>query len=194
MQTTPARPTRCRALVGGWRYQHATLDGNGGLPVTFGEAVADAVRGVPGALARIVDSRDSATDEDIAELAVALARSGATLDPSPRRMDVASSGGPTSLTTVVAPLQLTASGADCPALAVPGRPAGGIDSIGTLPGYRVTLSPHEVGTVLARSRYAHFVAGQEFAPLDAELFRFNQNSGTQASPALAIASLLWSGL
>lgn len=158
--------------------------------MTFRQAVADAQRGLSGSLARIVELRKSATDEDIAELALALARSGATIEPSRNHMDVASTGGPTSLSTLIAPLQLAASGAGVPALAVPGRPAGGIDSIGTLPNYRVGLTPDEVQAVLARCRYAHFIAGHEFAPLDAELFKFRQEHGAQASPALAIASLL----
>jgi thymidine phosphorylase len=44
--------------------------------------------------------------------------------------------------------------------------------------------------VIARCGYAHFLAGAEFAPLDAALFRFRQKVGAQDIPALAVASIL----
>jgi pyrimidine-nucleoside phosphorylase len=44
--------------------------------------------------------------------------------------------------------------------------------------------------VIDQCGYAHFLAGAEFAPLDAALFRFRQKVGAQNIPALAIASIL----
>ncbi|MFS0913075.1 hypothetical protein AB3M89_14935 [Microbacterium sp. 179-I 3D2 NHS] len=62
--------------------------------------------------------------------------------------------------------------------------------LSTIPGYRATLSSDEFERVLSTARYAHTVAGQTWAPADAGLFRLRQEQGTQAVPALAIASLL----
>src|SRR4029077_1859721 len=43
---------------------------------------------------------------------------------------------------------------------------------------------------LSKCGYAHFLAGDVFAPLDAALFRYRQTVGAQDVPPLAIASLL----
>ncbi len=58
--------------------------------------------------------------------------------------DVASTGGPSSLSTLLSPLFLRAGGAVVPKLGVPGRPAGGIDCLAQIPGYRTELSAQEV--------------------------------------------------
>ena len=48
----------------------------------------------------------------------------------------------------------------------------------------------DLKAVVAKCGFAHFLAGESFAPLDAELFRFRQKVGGQAIPPLVSASLL----
>lgn len=126
----------------------------------------------------------------IVELARALAESGRCRPVNVNSADVASSGGPSSLSTLLCPLHLVAAGLTVPKIGVVGRPAGGVDVLGTVPGYRAELSSDEFEHVLSTAHYAHTVAGQTWAPADAILFRLRQEQGTQAIPALAVASLL----
>lgn len=127
----------------------------------------------------------------IASLASELAASGETLPASSENTaDVASTGGPTSLSTLLCPLYLRSLGWLVPKLGVSGRPAGGLDVLAQIPGYRVELSAHEVTQVLAECGYAHFAAGSQIAPLDARLFRLRQDNDAQAVPSLVVASLL----
>lgn len=131
-------------------------------------------------------------DECIAHLATRLAESGQVLSHSRsvRTADVPSTGGPSSLSTLLCPLQLVAAGAKVPKLGVPGRPAGGVDVLACIPGFNPALDSAQVLACLDGCGYAHFLAGQRFAPLDALLFTYRQNVGAQDVPALAIASLL----
>lgn len=133
---------------------------------------------------------EDVADADIAALSRALAMSGSTLAPSSRATDVASTGGPASLTTLVCPLVQVADGHEVVKLAVPGRPAGGVDSLGSLPGYRASLSRDDVVAVVDHCGYAHFVADAHWAPADARLFARRQARGAQERPALVVASLL----
>jgi thymidine phosphorylase len=130
--------------------------------------------------------------EEVARLAAHLAASGerAVWCDSWKTADVASTGGPGSLSTLLAPLWLRTNGCHVVKLAVPGRPAGAIDSLGTLPGYRVQLSTDEVRSVIALCGFAHFLADDRFAPLDAALFQYRRRNGAVAIPTLAAASLL----
>ena len=107
-----------------------------------------------------------------------------------RTADVASTGGPASLSTLLCPLFLRTLGWKIPKLGVPGRPAGGLDVLSRIPGYRVDLSSAEVATVIDDCGYAHFAAGDQIAPLDARLFTLRQESGAQTVPALVISSVL----
>jgi pyrimidine-nucleoside phosphorylase len=104
--------------------------------------------------------------------------------------DLASTGGPTSLSTLLGPLYLRSYGLLIPKLGVPGRPAGGIDVLAQLPGYRITFTSREIRDVLTKCGYVHFLADDNFAPLDALLFRYRQKVGSQDVPFLAVASLL----
>ena len=136
--------------------------------------------------------RETVMDAEIAYLAECLAQSGTCLELQGKGLtaDIASTGGPTSLSTLVCPLYLCALGCVVPKLGVPGRPAGGIDVLAQVPGFRFRLSGEEVEDALCRSRYVHFLASDDFAPLDAVLFAFRQRTGRLAVPSLVIASIL----
>lgn len=129
---------------------------------------------------------------NIASLTRVLAASGKTSswDENILTADVASTGGPTSLSTLLSPLFLVAFGAYVPKLGVPGRPAGGIDCLAQIPGYRIQLSGDDIRTVLGRCRYAHFLAGGETAPLDGRMFDIRKRTGALQVPSLVVASLL----
>ena len=131
-------------------------------------------------------------NDDIARLALVLGKSG---DYQSRKMgsvsaDLASTGGPSSLSTLLGPVYLCSMNNCVPKLGVPGRPAGGVDTLAQIPGYRVNLSSNEVLDCIEECGYAHFLAGSGHAPLDALLFRFRQSVGAQNVPDLAIASIL----
>jgi pyrimidine-nucleoside phosphorylase len=132
-----------------------------------------------------------ADDEEIAFLAQTLARSGAMLEPSSDTLvDIASTGGPASLTTLLSPLITRALGGTVSKIGVPGRPAGALDTLGSLAGFDVALEPPKAHEVLVRCGFLHTAAGTHFAPLDRAFFQWRQANGYQASAPLAIASLL----
>lgn len=129
-------------------------------------------------------------DEETAKLARMLAESGDVLSWNHYTADLASTGAPSSLSTLLSPLVLHSMGCFVPKLAVPGRPAGGVDVMAQIPGYRTNLISSEVRRVLEACGYVHFEAGERLAPLDARLFRLRQAMGAQAVAPLVIASLL----
>ncbi|MBI5898668.1 MAG: hypothetical protein HZB40_05540 [Rhodocyclales bacterium] len=127
----------------------------------------------------------------VARLAERLAASGKQLPVNGgMTADVASTGGPSSLSTLLSPLHLRLWGAIVPKLGVPGRPAGGIDCLAQIPGYEASLDRQRLVSVLDRCGYAHFLADREMAPLDGRMFRLRQRIGAQDVPALVTASLL----
>lgn len=132
------------------------------------------------------------TDEEIANIAMTLGTSGTTYayQHGKDAADLASTGAPTSLSTLLGPLYIRSMGFSVPKLGVPGRPAGGVDTLAQLPGYRINLTYREVMACLERCGYAHFLANQDHAPLDARFFRFRRQSKAPNLPELAIASLL----
>ena len=133
-----------------------------------------------------------ANDPDVAaSLAMKLAKSGDIISPSCDLVaDVASTGGPSSLSTILSPLFLRSAGAVVPKLGVPGRPAGGIDCLAQIPNYRSMLTTAEVNQILESSGYAHFFAGDQFAPLDRRMFQLRHETNAIAVPGLVTASLL----
>ncbi len=132
--------------------------------------------------------RDAAEASTLARL---LAASGVALTFSGvRTADVASTGGPSSLSTLLCPLFLRVAGFNVPKLGVPGRPAGGIDCLAQVPGYKSSLTEQELQQVMKNCGYAHFTAAGRYAPLDARLFRLRQQNGFQEVPTLVAASLL----
>lgn len=149
--------------------------------------------GTESTMARVVQTaKERDLDaEEICLLADALARSGYIFSASGDvTADLASTGAPTSLSTLLCPLYIGGLGIAVPKLGVPGRPAGGIDVLAQIPGYRYRLDPREINAIIERCGYAHFVASERSAPLDAALFAYRQRNAAQNIPALAAASLL----
>lgn len=99
------------------------------------------------------------TDEAIALLAQTLAASGARLASRERSADLASTGGPGSISTIWGPATLVATGSQVAKLGVPGRPAGGIDVLMQINGYRSDLDEIEAEKVLDQCGYVHLLAG-----------------------------------
>lgn len=142
------------------------------------------------ALIRHVRS-ESLTDSDIAYLAQSCANAdGLIWDRMEDAADIASTGGPTSLTTLLCPLYLRAFGHKVPKLGVEGRPAGGIDVLAQIPGFEYRLSNSEAAVALSKSGYVHFLAGEEQAHHDAILFSYRKEVGALNLSPLVIASLL----
>jgi len=135
---------------------------------------------------------DKSWPEDICELAIRLAESGVVINSwtSTKTADIPSTGGPFSLSTLLCPLILAATGCYVPKLGVPGRPAGGIDCMMQIFGYRAEFSEDDLRRIISESQYAHFLSGGRFAPLDARMFALRQRHGLQSVPELATASIL----
>ncbi len=136
--------------------------------------------------------RGTCSAADVARLAEHFAASGERLSWSTswKTADIASTGGPGSLSTLLTPLILVSRGYKVVKLAVPGRPAGAIDVLATVPGYRVKSTSDDVRRVVEQCGFAHFLADERFTPLDAALYAYRRRMGAVAVPVLAAASLL----
>ena len=132
------------------------------------------------------------SDEEICYLATCLAQSGdcLTLPKNIIAVDIPSTGGPSSLTTLICPLVLNILGYWVPKLGVRGRPAGGIDVLHQIPGYIIEFSSAEILECLNGCGYCHFLAASQHTPLDAKLFNYRSQVGATAIPSLVIASIL----
>ena len=129
-------------------------------------------------------------DCDIAELAEKLANSGDVREKEDDLFDFASTGGPSSLSTILVPLFIYAYGKKVINISVPGRPAGAIDVMSLINGYDISGQTMKKEVFKEGSSYFHFVAGKNLAPMDAELFEYRRQHGKVNVPSLAIASLL----
>ncbi len=138
-------------------------------------------------LVQIFDS-DDVTDERIVDLIKTLAFSGKSVKFHQNIYDFASTGGPSSLSTILVPLYLNAYGCNVVNLAVSGRPAGAIDVLSQIPKYDV----NEYGDIdkLVTPFYIHLAANAEFVPMDKALFEYRKKINKVDVPNLAIASLL----
>lgn len=130
--------------------------------------------------------------EDVAYLAEIMAGSGKTIinRTTEEFADVASTGGPSSLSTLLCPLYLQQIGYKVVSLGIPGRPAGGIDVLAQIPNYKIELNSADIEKGIKNYGYVHFLANEDFAPLDAILFKLRQKRQAQDIPALVTASLL----
>ena len=126
-------------------------------------------------------------DADIINLINEIVASGEQLSFPAPVYDFASTGGPSSLSTLLVPLYLFASGCNVIDLAVPGRPAGAIDVLAQIDGYDTTIKPN---IVCGSNTYFHIEAGDKIAPLDKELYQFRKKYNKVNIPNMAIASLL----
>ena len=132
------------------------------------------------------------SDEEVAALAQTLADSGRflTFDTTLGLTDIASTGGPGSLTTLLCPFLLVIQGCHVPKLSVPGRPAGSVDVMAQIDGYRTSLNPSDIHRILHTCGYAHFIGANTYAPRDAELFDYRKRNDATGIPELAVSSLL----
>lgn len=130
--------------------------------------------------------------DNIANLAIKLADSGNKLRFNTKSpiSDIPSTGGPSSLSTILCPLFLKSFGCIIPKLGVPGRPAGAIDVLAQIKGYNIDPDPKLVKKWLSESGYAHFLAGNRYAPLDAKFFSYRKKNGAVGIDSLVIASIL----
>lgn len=135
---------------------------------------------------------DLMSDDGIALLAKRLAESGKILNLQADKIygDIPSTGGPSSLSTLICPLVLAELNIYVPKLGVPGRPAGGIDVLSQIPGYRIFLDDAEITDCLETSRYCHFLVSEEYAPHDKLLFNYRSKVGAKSLVPLVIASIL----
>jgi pyrimidine-nucleoside phosphorylase len=131
-------------------------------------------------------------DKEILYLANKLANSGRKIEKNKdfQTCDIPSTGGPSSLSTLISPLFLKIMGNYVLKLGVPGRPAGGIDVLAQIPGYNVNPDQKQLNEWLKRSSYVHFLANKNYAPLDAILFQYRRRTNSVDILSLAIASLL----
>jgi pyrimidine-nucleoside phosphorylase len=132
------------------------------------------------------------TNEEIAYLALKLAHSGTTIKVKGMSVDIPSTGGPTSLSTLICPLILVETGVKVVKLGVPGRPAGGIDVLAQIPDYKINYKKAEIENILTEysNKYIHFIADQNFTPLDKILFEYRKRNNKIGIPSLVVASLL----
>lgn len=135
---------------------------------------------------------DKLEDKDIYYLANVLASSGHILK-LPKDIiaaDIPSTGGPSSLSTLLCPLILREADFWVPKLGVRGRPAGGIDILYQIPGYRIKYQKDEVFQCLERNGYCHFIADENYTPADAAFFSYRSKVNATSVPSLVIASIL----
>lgn len=151
--------------------------------------------------ARMIESSEALLDrvshgfrpEEIAEVASAIAESGRRVRlPSELApfADVASTGGPGSLTTLITPFLMSAVGVRVPKVSASGSIAGAIDTFAVLPGFRSQLDSKQFLTALSESGIAHTLQTDDFCPVDGLLIRMRRSRGLMACPELAAASLL----
>lgn len=144
-------------------------------------------------LISVAKSKDF-TEENIVHLATGLANSGKYFRTSNKKMvyDIPSTGGPSSLSTLLCPLILSLYDKKIIKLAVPGRPAGGIDVLAQINGYKYTFSYEELYELIYNkdAKYVHFLANEIFTPLDIRLFNFRKQTNSVGVSNLVIASIL----
>ena len=140
-------------------------------------------------LKKIVEEYDGndVSDDKIIELIMRLADSGEKYLFGKNVYDFASTGGPSSLTTLIVPLFLFGLGACVINLAVPGRPAGAVDVLSQIYNYNLNM---ELGKNIDRPFYVHLSTSKKIAPLDEVLFMYRKSVNKVDVSNLVIASIL----
>lgn len=143
-------------------------------------------------LVDIVQERELTPDE-IAQGAEHIAASGAImLIPSSEGgvADVPSSGAPGSLSTLLCPYLLVACGIRVPKISASGSVAGGIDTLGLLPGFKTMLEEREALELLDKVGTFHTQQSPQLCPTDGLLIGVRRKREMMANPSLAAMSLL----
>jgi len=126
-------------------------------------------------------------------LARALAQSGKGICVPPDLgplADVPSTGGPASLTTLLCPLLIAATGVRVPQLSATGSIAGAVDTMAIINGFKAKLSPEDFLVALRRAGIAHSEPHEEVCPADRVLINLRRKSNLMPHKGLAAASLL----
>lgn len=136
--------------------------------------------------------KEKLNNSDIADLALVLSKSGETLSfkNQEKIADIPSTGGPSSLSTLLCPLILNNLGFQIPKLGIKGRPAGAIDVLAQIRNYKIDLEIEEIKSIINDANYCHFISNNKYAPLDARLFEYRAKNKAKAIPPLVIASIL----
>lgn len=128
--------------------------------------------------------------QEIAELTAVLANSGRTLSFNNKKTaDIPSTGGPSSLSTIICPLILKEY-YTVPKLGIVGRPAGGIDVLAQIEDYKIEFEEDEIYRITEETNYCHFISNDKYSPLDSILFKYRNENGYKEIPSLVIASIL----
>ncbi|MFZ1530224.1 MAG: hypothetical protein WAT19_15830 [Ferruginibacter sp.] len=132
------------------------------------------------------------SDYEIADLAISLSKTGEIIktDKTLDLYDIPSTGGPSSLSTLLGPLFLRCLNKKVLKIGVPGRPAGGVDTLAQINGYNVNINPDIVNEKLMLFGYIHLLTNSSFVPLDGKFFKFRKENQAVAIPSLVIASIL----
>lgn len=129
----------------------------------------------------------------IAALAQGLADSGERYQWPPDVYPIGgviSTGGPSSLSTLLCPYIAAAAGCYIPNVTVPGTVAGALDVLALVRDYRTKLVQDEMIQALRSSRVANMLTSPRFAPADGYLFSMRKRLSKKNVPALVVASLL----
>ncbi|GAF72979.1 unnamed protein product, partial [marine sediment metagenome] len=122
----------------------------------------------------------SFTKEQVVILAGALAESGDTVvlpDDLRPTVDVPSTGGPASLSTLLCPLLVASDGICVPQLSATGSIAGAVDTMALIPNFNVALGADEFAVALRKARIAHSMPHQGVCPADENLIAHRRSTG-----------------
>ncbi len=130
--------------------------------------------------------------EEIAALATAMADSGSRVDLAVdgQYCDIPSTGGPASLSTLLCPILVASAGVKVPKISASGSVAGGIDTMGLVPGFDGALEPENFARLVQEVGIAHIAQTASLCPADRALIQVRRERGFMANPALGAVSLL----